>query len=80
MKVTPQMLEYALSEDRIFRQLAIPLSAFDALQHLKRYHGFSLNIEAITYALLTVADLNPMEHDFNDNTSTRQFTQPTSLS
>ena len=70
MIVTPEILECALLEQRIFRQLSIPLSAFDALQDLKRYHGFTLNIEAITYALLTVADLNPMEHDHNDSTST----------
>ena len=48
MIVTPEILECALLEQRIFRQLSIPLSAFDALQHLKRYHGFTLNIEAIT--------------------------------
>jgi hypothetical protein len=74
MKVTPVMLEHALMEERIFRQLAIPLSAFNALQHLKRYHGFTFNVEAITYALLTVADLNPMEHDYNEHTNTRKTT------
>jgi len=68
------MLEHALMEERIFRQLAIPLSAFDALQHLKRYHGFTFNVEAITYALLTVADLNPMENDYNEHTNTRKTT------
>jgi hypothetical protein len=74
MKVTPIMLEHALKEERVFRQLAIPLSAFDALQHLKRYHGFTFNIEAITFALLTVADINPMEHDFNE---LKNISQPT---
>ena len=74
MIVTPEILECALLEQRIFRQLSIPLSAFDALQHLKRYHGFTFNVEAITYALLTVADLNPMEHDYNEHTNTRQTT------
>ena len=69
--VTPEELEATLLERRIFRQLAIPLSAFNALQALKRYHGFTFNVEAITYALLTVAALNPMEYNLNDNTSTR---------
>ena len=74
MIVTPEILECALLEQRIFRQLSIPLSAFNALQHRQRYHGFTFNIEAITYALLTVADLNPMEHDYNEHSSTRKTT------
>ena len=74
MIVTPEILECALLEQRIFRELSIPLSAFDALQHLKRYHGFTFNVEAITYALLTVADLNPMENDYNEHTNTRKTT------
>ena len=60
--MTPkETIEKTQNEKKIFRELAIPLSAFEILQDLKRRYGFTRNVDAITYALMTVENLKLLE-------------------
>ena len=65
--MTPKKtIEKTQSEKKIFRELAIPLSAFEILQDLKRRYGFTRNVDAITYALMTVENLKLLEQSLNE--------------
>jgi len=65
--MTPkETIEKTQSEKKIFRELAIPLSAFEILQDLKRTYGFTRNVDAITYALMTVENLILLEQNLNE--------------
>lgn len=65
--MTPKKtIEKTQSEKKIFRELAIPLSAFEILQDLKRRYGFTRNVDAITYALMTVENLKLLEQNLNE--------------
>ena len=65
--MTPkETIEKTQSEKKIFRELAIPLSAFEILQDLKRRYGFTRNVDAITYALMTVENLKLLEQNLNE--------------
>jgi len=65
--MTPkETIEKTQSEKKIFRELAIPLSAFEILQYLKRTYGFTRNVDAITYALMTVENLILLEQNLNE--------------
>ena len=65
--MTPkETIEKTQSEKKIFRELAIPLSAFEILQDLKRRYGFTRNVDAITYALMTVENLKLLEQSLNE--------------
>ncbi|AOS96136.1 hypothetical protein AUP74_00667 [Microbulbifer aggregans] len=45
-------LEQLMTGKRVFRSIAIPIQAFDALQGLKRRHNLANNNEVISYALI----------------------------
>jgi len=65
--MTPkETIEKTQNEKKIFRELAIPLSAFEILQDLKRRYGFTRNVDAITYALMTVENLKLLEQSLNE--------------
>ena len=65
--MTPkETIEKTQNEKKIFRELAIPLSAFEILQDLKRRDGFTRNVDAITYALMTVENLKLLEQSLNE--------------
>ena len=67
--MTPtEIIEKTQSEKKIFRELAMPLSAFEILQDLKRRYGFTRNVDAITYALMTVENLISLEQNLNEPT------------
>lgn len=44
----------AFDEQRVYRQFALPVSAFDILKDLKRAWGLQTNAEVVTRLLLTV--------------------------
>ena len=65
--MTPkETIEKTQNEKKSFRELAIPLSAFEILQDLKRRYGFTRNVDAITYALMTVENLKLLEQSLNE--------------
>ena len=61
-----------IDEPRIYRQFAIPLSAFDALKRLQRKWGMQTNAEVITQLLLNPGTQPPdlMENDEDDGNRT----------
>lgn len=64
MNVAPTRLISALRrEKRVYRSIGIPVTAFDALQALKRRHHLSTNSEALTYALMMTEESEVTKHD-----------------
>lgn len=56
------MQTLTLNEKRVYREVALPVSAFDVLQRLKRTWGVRTNAEVLTVLLLS-ADREMMKND-----------------
>jgi hypothetical protein len=55
-----------MDERRVYRQIALPVSAFDTLQQLKREWRLSTNAEVLTQLLLAERQRLMMENDEYD--------------
>ena len=58
-----QLIESLRHEKRVYRSVGIPVTAFDALQKLKRRHNLATNSEALTYALIMTEESEVTNYD-----------------
>jgi hypothetical protein len=62
------MQKLTINEKRVYREVALPVSAFDALQRLKRAWDVRTNAEVLTLLLLN-ADREMMKNDEEEASS-----------